>query len=171
MEIYLQKPTKASTHTFTADEVLVPNSPHPCTILFGALQVSGVHDVPNATLLRLTNELLEPYAWDARWVWTIYYFTHYHPNCHEALAIISGSGDVLLGGALNGERFSIKSGDVVLIPAGVGHQLISQSDSFRVVGCYPKGKTYLTFRSFKKYREGYRKAYAADPVPPHPFGA
>ncbi|MDX1619171.1 MAG: hypothetical protein R3224_10330, partial [Balneolaceae bacterium] len=41
-----------------------------------------------------------------------------------------------------GEALEIQAGDAVVIPAGVGHCLLTGSDDFRVVGAYPEGQTW-----------------------------
>ncbi len=48
----------------------------------------------------------------------------------------SGSGKVLFGGP-SGQVLEVNAGDVVVIPAGVGHCRQSKSDDLLIVGAYP----------------------------------
>lgn len=73
------------------------------------------------------------------WVGSIYTYHHFHSNTHEVLACISGDAEVQLGGP-NAEIYSFKAGDIVLLPAGVAHKLITASKDFQIIGAYPDGK-------------------------------
>lgn len=79
--------------------------------------------------------------WRNAWDNGIYDYHHYHSNTHEALGICGGFATLQLGGE-QGEKVSVEAGDVIVIPAGVGHKRISASDDFGVVGAYPDGKDY-----------------------------
>jgi len=85
--------------------------------------------------------LLNTHGWSNAWVNGIFSYHHYHSTTHEVLVVISGSAEVKMGGE-QGKRLSISEGDVIVIPAGVGHCLLNSSSDFRVVGAYPGGKSY-----------------------------
>jgi uncharacterized protein YjlB len=76
--------------------------------------------------------------WSNSWRWGIYPFHHFHSNTHEVLGVYAGSAMLQLGGA-KGEEQPVNAGDVIIIPAGVGHKCLSHSDDFMVVGAYPNG--------------------------------
>lgn len=83
--------------------------------------------------------LFEQNGYTNGWVGSIYTYHHFHSNTHEVLACISGDAEVQLGGP-NAEIYSFKEGDVVLLPAGVAHKLITASEDFQIVGAYPDKK-------------------------------
>lgn len=44
-----------------------------------------------------------------------------------------------LGGEM-GQKLKVVPGDIIIIPAGVGHKCLSHSEDFTVVGAYPDGR-------------------------------
>lgn len=76
--------------------------------------------------------------WTNSWRWGVYDFHHYHSNTHEVLGVYQGNAKILLGGE-QGDVFNVHIGDVIIIPAGVGHKCLSHSIDFLVVGAYPGG--------------------------------
>ena len=81
----------------------------------------------------------EENAWAGVWEDSIFDYNHFHSNAHEALGIASGKGRVLLGGE-QGQSFDLEGGDMLILPAGTGHKLITASGDFTVVGAYPAGQ-------------------------------
>jgi uncharacterized protein YjlB len=71
----------------------------------------------------------------------IYDYVHYHSRIHEILGIARGKGRVRFGGN-KGRIFTLKAGDVAVLPAGTGHQCLSADDDFLVIGAYPPTGTY-----------------------------
>jgi uncharacterized protein YjlB len=80
-------------------------------------------------------------GWGRSWRDGIYKFLHFHTRSHEVLGIARGSVRVQFGGA-KGKTLTVKAGDVVVLPAGTGHQRISSSEDLLVVGTYPADGAY-----------------------------
>ena len=55
------------------------------------------------------------------------------------LGVYSCTGQIRLDGS-NGIITEVQSGDVIVIPAGVGHENLRASANFGVVGAYPSGQ-------------------------------
>ena len=86
-------------------------------------------------------ELFESDGWDDSWRNGIYDYVHYHSRIHEVLGIARGVGNVQFGGHL-GRTLKLKAGDVAVLPAGTGHQCLSASKDFLVIGAYPPSGKY-----------------------------
>jgi uncharacterized protein YjlB len=74
--------------------------------------------------------------WPPAWRDGVHPFHHFHGNTHEALGVARGSATVLFGGP-NGRELLVCAGDIVVVPAGVGHCNKSQSPDLLIVGAYP----------------------------------
>ena len=78
-------------------------------------------------------------GWMGIWVNGVYGFDHFHADAHEALGCISGWARIRLGGP-EGVEVTLLAGDAVLLPAGMGHRNMAQSEDFSIVGAYPPGQ-------------------------------
>ncbi|KAJ4262964.1 hypothetical protein NW762_006577 [Fusarium torreyae] len=77
-----------------------------------------------------------------QWRYTMYSTTHFHSTSHEVLCISHGRARLCFGGEDNEGRVEpvVEEGDVVVVPAGVGHRLLEDLDGgFEMVGSYPEG--------------------------------
>ncbi len=90
-------------------------------------------------------DLFARHQWPPAWRSPVFAYTHYHPNTHELLGISAGWAQILFGGE-TGRAVTVRAGDVVLIPAGVGHHQLAASEDFFAVGAYPKGMKPVTCR-------------------------
>jgi uncharacterized protein YjlB len=79
--------------------------------------------------------------WYNSWRNGVFGYHHYHSNTHEVLGVYSGDAKLQMGGE-RGITLDVSAGDVIIIPAGVGHKNLNSSHDFRVVGAYPDGNSY-----------------------------
>ena len=127
---------KANTFRFK-DDGIVPNHPKwPLVVYRGAVRLPKALD-PAAVL----EDLFESNGWGDAWRDGIYDYVHYHSRIHEVLGIARGRGKVQFGGR-RGRSLVVKAGDVAILPAGTGHQCLSASKDFLVIGAYPPFGTY-----------------------------
>ena len=101
--------------------------------------------------------------WTNSWRNGIYSFHHYHSTSHEVLGVYSGNAIVQLGGE-SGERVKIEAGDVIIIPAGVGHKNLG-GEGLGVVGAYPDGRSWDLMKGKPDERPQADKNIAALPIP------
>ncbi|MDI4238495.1 cupin domain-containing protein [Bradyrhizobium sp. Arg237L] len=114
------------------DDGLVPNNRLPFLVYKATVDVDSDH--PEKTI----EGLFGANGWGAMWRNGVYDYLHYHSTVHEVLGVSRGSARVQFGGE-RGKVLQISAGDVAILPAGTGHQLISSSNDFCVVGAYPPG--------------------------------
>ncbi|CZR67983.1 uncharacterized protein PAC_17882 [Phialocephala subalpina] len=106
--------------------------------------------VPNSDfpVLVYRNVLPKPHEEDStadflEGTWGTIKIRHFHPNSHECYGIFRGESLLLIGEGqsdiFGGEKISVSAGDVIVLPAGTAHSLISSSDDYCYVGVYPKG--------------------------------
>jgi uncharacterized protein YjlB len=119
---------KAQTFRFK-DDGITPNHPRwPLIIYRSAVRREDALD-PAAVF----EDLFESNGWGDSWRDGIYDYVHYHSRIHEVLGIARGQGKVQFGG-IKGRTIKVKAGDVAILPAGTGHQCLSASDDFLVIG-------------------------------------
>ena len=114
------------------DDGLVPNNPMPFLVYKGAVAFDGGHAE------RTIEALFRANGWGDMWRNGVYNFLHYHATVHEVLGVARGHAHVRFGGD-KGKELEISAGDVAILPAGTGHQCLSASQDFSVVGAYPPG--------------------------------
>jgi uncharacterized protein YjlB len=145
------------------DDGETPNNPSfPFLIYRQAVDLDGAHDP--ATVFE---ELFAKNDWGKSWRNSIYDFLHFHTHTHEVLGIARGSARVQFGGT-HGPILEVKAGDVIVHPAGTGHERIGPPDNLLVVGAYPLGAgggTYDEPEPDDISPEDARRAIASVPAP------
>lgn len=114
------------------DDGLVPNNILPFLVYRGAVRLDPKR--PEETV----EDLFGVNGWGGMWRNGVYDYLHYHATVHEALGVARGRARVRFGGN-RGQELEISAGDVAILPAGTGHQLVSAAKDFCVVGAYPPG--------------------------------
>ena len=145
----------ADPETFRfADDGVIPNSTLPLLLYRTVLPA----DPAAMERTFMTN------FWSGGWRNGIFPFHHFHSKAHEVLGIASGHATVLFGGP-EGQAVVVQAGDVVVIPAGVGHCRQAGSADLLVVGAYPDGADFDTCRGEPARAERVRRAIAAVRLP------
>lgn len=80
------------------------------------------------------------------------------------LGIAAGWAAIRFGGE-DGQTIEVGAGDVIVVPAGIGHKLIEGSGDLLVVGAYPEGRGPDTLREDAGLIEAARQRIAAVPLP------
>ncbi len=111
----------------------IPNHPRFPTIIYRGAFAPAEGENPEAIELELSK-----HGWKPAWRFGLHPYPHFHSTTHEVIAAYRGRARVRLGHAAGGE-FELQAGDVVLIPAGVGHECVDSSGRFAAVGAYPYG--------------------------------
>lgn len=119
------------------DDGIIPNHPTFPVVLYRS-PVALPDGLDPAAVLE---DLFKRNGWGRSWRDGIYEYAHYHSRTHEVLGVTRGRGKVRLGGA-DGQTISLQAGDVVILPAGTGHQSVGASKDFLVVGAYPPEGVY-----------------------------
>ena len=124
--------SEVETFVFAPDGE-IPNSPLPL-ILYGHALPPELQNAAGCQALFREN------GWGGNWVDGIFDYWHFHVTGHEVLGCVEGEAEVGFGGD-RGAKVTFAAGDVVAIPAGVGHKRLSERrGGFTVVGGYPPGQ-------------------------------
>jgi uncharacterized protein YjlB len=143
-----------------ADDGLIPNNPAlPLVLYRGGVDLSGSPDPE-----QLVEKTFATNGWGKMWRNGIYPYVHYHSMIHEAMGIARGRAKVRFGGK-GGRELEIGPGDVVILPAGTGHQLITQTQELVVIGAYPPTGKYDLCRGSKSEHNKALRSIADVPAP------
>lgn len=116
------------------DDGRIPNSRYPVLIYRNCFSERG------DSAAKWLEEKFADHNWKNSWRNGVYDYHHYHSNTHEVLGVYQGKALLQLGGE-KGEKIEVSAGDVIVLPAGVGHKNLG-SENFKVVGAYPEGRAH-----------------------------
>ena len=126
---------------------LADNGPIPNNARLPLLLYRGVLRPPEDDPAAAFEQVFARWNWKGSWRNGIYTFHHYHSTSHEVLGVYAGQATVRLGGpGGDGITAVLRAGDMVVIPAGVGHCNTGSSADFGIVGAYPDGHTWDLLR-------------------------
>ena len=130
----MQIPQPETLQLDSDDTTGYPNSPLPVLIYRQVLDAGSAEERADSF-----EALFERHGWPPAWRYHLYDFDHFHSTAHEALGIFRGQARARLGGP-NGQETVLKAGDVLVLPAGVGHASVEADEDFCMVGAYPPGQ-------------------------------
>lgn len=142
-----------------ADAGAIPNSPLPLLLYRSVLDRPEVGDRGDALIALFARN-----GWTGAWRNGIYPFQHFHSTAHEVLGVARGEAKVQLGGP-PGPVVTVRAGDVIVIPAGVGHRNEDASPDLVVIGAYPAGQHADLRRGRAEERDEVLRRIAAVPLP------
>ena len=146
------------------DDGSIPNNPLP--LLLYRQAVSTKEREPGKKLAKALEGTFTSHGWSGTWRDGVYPFHHYHSNTHEVLGVYQGHATLTLGGpGPEGRKIEVKPGDIIVIPAGVGHQCETCSEDFNVVGAYPDGMEPDLLRGEAGERPEADRRISAVPIP------
>jgi uncharacterized protein YjlB len=128
---------------FFEDDGHIPNNPKLPLLVYPQALVESERSP------RRCKELLAENGWGGAWINGVFSYHHYHSNAHEVLCVVEGEASIAFGGP-EGATVEVEAGDVVVIPAGVGHCNAGSSNDFTVVGAYPRGQESYDLRTGEK---------------------
>jgi len=153
------KPSEPQAFMF-ADDGLVPNNARlPFLLYRNVVDLIGTVDPEN-----VIENMFRANDWGNMWRNGILSYLHYHSMIHESMGIARGRAKVRFGGN-KGREIDLRQGDVMVLPAGTGHQCLSSSNDLMVIGAYPKTGHYNLCRDSKGE---HAKALSSIPLVPIP---
>jgi uncharacterized protein YjlB len=153
----MQAQSLKSEEILFKDDGKIPNSKFPLLVYRNVFSARGME---GATWLE---QKFGANNWTNSWRNGVYPFHHYHSTSHEVLGVYSGSALLHLGGE-QGQKVTVRPGDVLIIPAGVGHKNL-ESEGLGVVGAYPDGRSWDINKGLPGERPQTDHNIAALPIP------
>lgn len=142
---------------FFKDDGTIPNSRYPLLLYRNAFSAKG--DEGAAWL----EKHFAANNWTNSWRNGVYSFHHYHSTSHEVLGVYRGSALLHLGGE-QGRKVKVEAGDIIVIPAGVGHKNLG-NDDLGILGAYPDGRDWDVNKGLPGERPKTDENIAALPKP------
>ena len=118
----------AKAYSF-ADDGIIPNNALPVIHYPNVIDLANCSDWLENTFIKNN--------WLNNWRDIVLPYDHFHSNTHEVLGLGWGNVSLKIGGA-NSQVINLSAGDVVIIPAGVGHYSVSEHCNYQMGGGIPQ---------------------------------
>ena len=127
----------------------IPNSRFPLLVHRAAIAGGGVEAV---------KERFRQNGWGNNWQYPgVYEYAHFHSTSHECLGCAAGWMEIHL--SVEGwKKLRIKAGDVIVMPAGVSHEMVGHSSDVMMCGGYAGGRDWDNIQEAYLTPELYRAA-------------
>ena len=137
------------------DDGAIPNSRLPLLVYRDAVPADAAR----------IEDIFAANHWPPAWRAGVHPFHHFHSTAHEVLGVARGKASILFGGP-GGTVLTVQAGDVVVVPAGVGHCNLDQSGNLLIVGSYPDNGSGPDLRRGKlAEHDAAQRAIGAVPLP------
>lgn len=149
------------TEAYTSKpEGRIPNSRFPLLVHRQGIPGGGVDKI---------KDTFKKNGWGNNWEYPgIYTYGHFHSTSHECLGCASGWMEFRL--SVEGwTELKIEAGDVIVMPAGVSHQMIGHSEDIMMCGGYDGGRDWDNIQEQFLGEEMFRQAAKRImmlPIPP-----
>ena len=129
----------------------IPNSRFPLLVHRGAIPGGGADAV---------KERFRSNGWSNNWDYPgIYEYAHFHSTTHECLGCAKGWMEFSLSVGEGGwTKVRIEAGDVIVMPAGVSHEMTSMAEDIHMCGGYPDGRDWDDIQEEFLSEEDYKRA-------------
>jgi uncharacterized protein YjlB len=129
----------------------IPNSRFPLLIYRNAIPGGGAKAIKTR---------FRENGWSNNWDYPgVYDYAHFHSTTHECLGCASGWMEFCLSVGEGGwTQVRIKAGDVIVMPAGVSHEMTRQSADIHMCGGYPDGRDWDDIQPAFLGDENYKRA-------------
>jgi uncharacterized protein YjlB len=142
---------------------LKPNAWVPNNQCLPVIVYRQAFDPDTADLTGHIDRCFARHAWPVQWHDGVFDYHHFHSTAHEVLGVLAGAAELIVGGP-GGRALRIETADVMLLPAGTGHCLMTRENAFQVAGGYPQGQQWDIRRDALTADE--LRAMEALPFPP-----
>lgn len=138
------------------DDGTIPNSHLPVIVYFQIIEAED-----KSVWLE---DRFKANGWTNNWRDIVLPYHHFHSTTHEVLGVGKGSVKLQIGGK-NGLTIEVSAGDVLIIPAGVGHRGVSRHKNYEIVGGYPDGRDWDLLKGSTEERKEALPRIAHLPIP------
>ncbi|MEO6286868.1 MAG: cupin [Dyadobacter sp.] len=139
-----------------SDDGVIPNSDLPVLVYRQVCMQEDKSDWFEATFIAN--------GWTNNWRDIILSYDHFHSTTHEVLGVGKGEVRLQVGGKA-GILLTVAAGDVIVLPAGVGHCSLPGQSGYEIVGGYPDGRSWDLLTGTEEERRTALPRIKAVPVP------